>query len=63
MGKLIQLKKQAYKLPGGYAIPIIGLFLCFWLIAQSNTQSWVVVGVLFVSGWIFYAIENYSKKA
>lgn len=55
-------RTQAYKMRGGYAIPIVALLLCFWLLAQSNARSWVVVGSLLIIGWVFYAIENHAKK-
>ena len=53
-------QQKAYRLKGGYTIPIIGLGICLWLLAQSKAESWIAVGLLLGIGWIFYAIENWT---
>lgn len=55
-----EVRKNAYKLKGGYTVPIIGLGICLWLLAQSKLESWIAVLMLLGIGWIFYAIEYWS---
>lgn len=49
----------SFRLPGGYLVPIIALGICLWLIAQSQLESWIVVGVLLALGGILYTVETY----
>ncbi len=53
-------RRRAFRLKGGYTIPVIALLVCLWLLAQSKTESWVAVSILLGIGWAFYAIENLS---
>jgi len=55
-------RQKAFRLKGGYAVPIIGLGICFWLLAQSKAESWIAVSILLSIGWIFYAIENWTTS-
>lgn len=54
-------RRRAFRLKGGMTIPIIGLLVCFWLLAQSKTESWIAVTILLSIGWLFYAIENIAQ--
>ena len=51
--------QKAYRLKGGYAIPVIALGICIWLLAQSKPEAWYVVTILLSIGWLFYAIESW----
>lgn len=53
-------RQKAFRLKGGYTVPIVGLGICFWLLAQSKAESWIAVGILLSIGWTFYAIENWT---
>lgn len=55
-------RRKAFRLKGGYTVPIIGLGICFWLLAQSRAESWIAVSILLAIGWVFYAIENRTKS-
>lgn len=50
-------RQEAYRLKGGYTIPLAALAICLFLLAQSKTESWIAVSILLAIGWIFYAIE------
>jgi amino acid transporter len=52
------VRKKAFKLRGGYAIPLLGLVICLWLLMQSKAESWYAVGVLLGIGVLFYWIEK-----
>jgi amino acid transporter len=54
-------RRRAFRLKGGLTIPIIALVICFWLLAQSTTESWIAVMILLSIGWLFYAIESRSQ--
>ncbi|MCZ6560947.1 MAG: APC family permease [Gammaproteobacteria bacterium] len=55
-------RRRAFQLKGGYAIPVIALLICFWLLAQSKSESWIAVSILLGIGWLFYAIENWTAS-
>ncbi len=49
-------KKEAYRLKGGYVIPLIALGLCLWIGAQSTREAWLVTGALLLFGLGLYAL-------
>lgn len=59
-----ETRKNAYRLKGGYTIPIVGLAICCWLLAQSRAESWKVVSILLAIGGLMYTAEKWfgSRK-
>ena len=55
-------RRRAFRLKGGYAIPLIGLLICLWLLAQSKLESWIAVLILLSIGWLFYAIQYRANR-
>jgi amino acid transporter len=53
-----QVREGAYRLKGGYLIPLLGLGICIWLLLQSKAESWVAVAALLAVGFLFYAFEK-----
>lgn len=51
-------RTKAYRLKGGYAIPLLGLAICVWLLMQSKTESWIAVSILIAIGMFFYWVEK-----
>lgn len=49
-------RKEAYRLKGGYVIPVIALALCLWIGAQSTIQAWQVTGMMLAAGLILYSL-------
>jgi amino acid transporter len=49
---------QAYRLKGGYAIPVLALLLCIWIALQSTADSWRLTGGLLVLGLLFYTVAR-----
>ena len=49
-------KKEAYRLKGGYVIPVIALALCLWIGAQSTIQAWQVTGMMLAAGLALYSL-------
>ena len=54
-------RARAFRLKGGYAVPIIAMAICFWLLAQSDWNSWITVMALLAVGWLFYALERWYQ--
>lgn len=59
-----EAQEQAFRLPGGYTIPLIALGICVWLVAQSKGDDWIKVSILLAIGIALYLIEkwHYSRK-
>jgi APA family basic amino acid/polyamine antiporter len=55
-------RARAFRLKGGYAIPVIALMICFWLLSQSEQDSWIAVVTLLAVGWLFYALERWAQS-
>ncbi|NIS91271.1 MAG: amino acid permease [Woeseiaceae bacterium] len=49
---------NAFKLKGGYTIPVIALGLCGWMAWHSSLESWIFVGQLLVVGLVLFGIEK-----
>ena len=54
-------KADAYRLKGGYAIPVFALLLCLWMGAQSSLVSWQVTGGLVGAGLLLYAVSARTR--
>ena len=52
-----ETRERAYRLPGGYAIPVLGLAVCAWMAAHSSIDSWLYVAGLFAMGLALYGLE------
>ena len=53
-----KIQADAYKLIGGYTIPIIAFVICLWITAQSNLDAWVLTISLLAFGLILYGIAR-----
>ena len=53
-----EARKKAYRLKGGYTIPVVGFIICIWLLMQSKTESWIAVSILIAIGAVLYGIET-----
>ena len=49
--------RDAYRLKGGYAIPIAGLGICSWLMLHTTRANWTAVGLLLSLGIGLYILE------
>jgi len=54
--------ESAYRIKGGYTIPLIGLGLCLWMISFSEAKSWILVGILLAVGLVIYTLEQLRIK-
>jgi len=56
-------RAKAYRLKGGFAIPLIGLLICLWLLMQSKAESWIALSILVAIGVVLYWIEQRTQKS
>ena len=54
-----EAREQAWRLPGGYAIPLLALGICVWLVAQSKGEDWINVSILLAIGIGLYLVEKW----
>jgi len=52
------MKARAYRIRGGYLLPLVGLAICLWLTAQATADNWRTVGMLLAIGFVLYAVER-----
>ena len=52
------VRQNAFRLKGGFTIPLLGLSICIWLLMQSTAESWIAVSVLIGIGLFLYWIEK-----
>ncbi len=52
------MRDRAYRIRGGYLVPVIGLAICLWLTAQATAENWRTVGILLAIGFVLYALER-----
>lgn len=57
-----EARSRAFRLKGGYAIPVIALLLCFWIAAQSSSESWQLTGGMVAAGLVLYIFARLSRK-
>jgi amino acid transporter len=51
--------EKAWRLPGGYTVPIVALAICVWLVAQSHGEDWIKVSILLLIGIALYLVEKW----
>lgn len=57
-----EMRARAYRIRGGYTLPLAGLAICLWLTAQANADNWRTVGMLLAVGFVLYALERRFLK-
>jgi APA family basic amino acid/polyamine antiporter len=58
-----ETRAQAYRLKGGYVIPVLALLLCIWIAVQSTAYSWLLTGGLLVLGLLLYTVARQRNRA
>jgi len=57
-----QTRAQAFRLPGGYSIPLLALLLCLWMAAQSPADAWLVTGGMLLVGFALHALSRWQQR-
>lgn len=58
-----RVREKAFRLTGGYTIPLLGLVICVWLLMQSRAESWIAVSILIAIGMVLYWIETRTIRS
>lgn len=59
-----EMREDAYRLPGGYAIPAVAAAICVWACTQALAESWIIVGgVAAVGVALLWATRRAHKAA
>lgn len=58
-----EMRDGAYRLPGGYTIPLVAAVICLWACTQALTLSWTIVGSVAVVGIVLFWITQRRAKA
>ncbi len=53
-----ETRRHAYRLKGGYTIPLVGLGICLWLMLQTTSENWIAVGLLLGAGVALFLLEK-----
>jgi amino acid transporter len=56
-----EARSRAFRLKGGYAIPVVALVLCIWIALQSTQKSWLVTGSLLLAGLALYWLAQAQR--
>ena len=57
-----EMKTRAYRIRGGYVVPLVGFAICLWLTAQATAENWRTVGILLAIGFVLYAVERLFQR-
>ena len=58
-----EARQNAYRLKGGYTIPVIALGVCVWMASYSSIESWKFVAGLLAAGLALFWIERSLLKS
>lgn len=53
---------RAFRVPGGYTIPVVAFILCLWVASHSSAESWELTAVLLLVGLALYFLEQLRIK-
>jgi amino acid transporter len=53
-----EVAASAFRLKGGYTIPVIALGLCIWMASHSSSESWIFVSKLLGVGLLLFGLEK-----
>ena len=57
-----EVRQRAYRLKGGYTIPLVALGLCGWMAVHSSAETWRFTAGLLGAGLLLYAVEKFGSK-
>ncbi len=58
-----EARQKAYRLKGGYTIPVIAFGVCVWMASHSSIESWKFVAGLLGAGLALFWIERSLLKS
>ena len=58
-----EIRARAFRLRGGYTVPLVAIGLCLWIAAQSSANAWMLIGGLLAVVLILYWLEYRQTDA
>lgn len=55
-------RKNAFKIPGGYIIPFVGICVCIFAMTQSELRNWIYLFSFVALGSLLYFVNSRMKK-
>ena len=53
-----ETRRNAYRIKGGYTVPVIGLGICIWLATHATARDWQTIALLLAIGFVLYFTER-----
>lgn len=53
----VEARAIAFRLPGGYTIPLLAILICAWMASHSTLRDWLYFFALFIVGLALYLLE------
>jgi amino acid transporter len=53
-----ETRSNAYRIRGGYTVPLIGLGICVWLATHATARDWQTISWLLAIGFVLYFAER-----
>lgn len=57
-----EARARAFRLKGGYAIPLVAFGVCAWIALQSKPDAWQMTGILLVAGLLLYGLAKRQAR-
>jgi len=57
-----EARQRAFRLKGGYTIPVVALGLCGWMAAHSSAETWKFTAGLLGAGLLLFAVEKLTTR-
>lgn len=57
-----EARARAFRLKGGYFVPVVAFVLCVWVAMQSTAASWQVTGALLLAGLLLFAVARSRRR-
>lgn len=59
--RTIPAEKKQFRLPGGLAIPSVGLLLTIWLISHSTVENFLIAGAIIAVGALVFWLSKRTR--
>ena len=53
-----ETRRNAYRIRGGYTVPVVGLGICVWLATHATARDWQTITWLLAIGFVLYFAER-----